>query len=289
MHNKRSYLSLLLSSLVVVSCGGDQEDPHALDAEQRTLRDTEERLSSRLQARYGETARVQRVFGTGPRVLLGIALEEPMPESDVVPSVAVAAYDAEADAFDLLTDEATYREATPLGQHTALVSATGELSLLAQDGSQRPLLQGVRGDIAVSVDGRRLALTLGAPNREHETAVAVADLEGNVAVIADAPGVDDRPTLSPDGETLVFVSGRTGIASCYRTTVHGDPPVQLTNVGIKAGVPRSEDPPGFVPPPVVADRIEWLNDDVIRYDAGGGELWTLHVRTGLGAREGSVR
>lgn len=289
MHRKRSYLSLLLSSLVAVSCGGDQEDTPPLDAEQRTLRDTEERLSSRLQARYGERARVQRVFGTGPRVLLGIALEEPLPESDVIPSVAVAAYDREADTIDVITQKVTYREATPVGQHTALVSATGELSLLADDGSQRALLEGVRGDVAASVDGRHLALTLGAPNREHETAVAVTDLEGNVAVIADAPGVDDRPTLSPDGETLLFVSGRTGIASFYRTTVHGDPPVQLTNVGIKAGVPRTEDPPGFVPPPVVADRVEWLSDDVIRYDAGGGELWTLHVRTGLGAREGSVR
>lgn len=253
------------------------------------LRATDERVAARLHNAYGDTARVQRIYGVGSRVLLGVALDDLLPDSDVVPAVAVASYDRDTDSIDVITREAAYREALPVGDHTALVTKAGSLSLLQPDGVERPLLAGVRGDLALSADGERLALTLGESHHDGDTAVAVTDLEGNVTVLADGQGVDDRPALSPDGETVVFVSGRTGIASFYRTTLRGDAPVQLTNVGIEAGIVRDADPAGFVPPPVVADRIEWLSDDVIRYDAGDGEMWTLDVRTGAGARERGVK
>lgn len=278
----------LLAGLPLLSCA-DPAGVLPLDAETRALRATEARAAAQLEAAYGESARVQRIFGVGPRVLVGVATEEAVPDSDVVPPVAIAAWDEAKGALEPVTEAADYREALSLGERTALVTSRGELVLRDEDGTERILAGGVRGDLAYAADGERLAFTLGAPNREHETAVAVSDLEGNVTVLADAPGVDDRPALSPDGNTVVFVSGRTGVASFYRTTLEGAPPVQLTNVGIALGVPRKGPPPGFVPPPVVGDRVQWLSDDVIRYDAGGGELWTLDIRTGAGAREGGAK
>ncbi len=278
---------LLAGLLLLPACDPSGADP--ADAETRTLRATEARIAADLEATYGPSARVQRIYGTGSSVLLGVAQEELVPDSDVVPAVAVAAFDPETGALQPITQDASYREALAVGERVALVTDAGDLVLRERDGRERLLLQGVRGDLAASADGKHILLTLGTLNDEDLTSVAVTDLEGNVRVLADGPGVDNRPTLSPDGETVVFVSGRTGIASFYRTTLQGDEPVQITNAHIKAGVPRGSAPAGFIPPPVRGDQVEWLSDDVIRYDAGGGELWTLNVRSGAGAVVGGAK
>ena len=110
-----------------------------------------------------------------------------------------------------------------------------------------------------------------------------------MALLADGDGVDDRPAISPDGQTVVFVSGRTGIASLWRTSVDGAEPVQITNAHIEAGVERQGDPEGFIPPPMRSDRLEWVSQDVVRYDAGDGEYWEVNVRTGEGHLAGGAR
>ncbi len=55
---------------------------------------------------------------------------------------------------------------------------------------------------------------------------------------------------------------------------------------IVAGLEREGAPEGFEPPPLSADRVEWVSADVVRYDAGDGELWEVDVRTGVATREG---
>lgn len=115
---------------------------------------------------------------------------------------------------------------------------------------------------------------------KHETSVDLIDLQGRVKGLADGPGVDATPNSSPDGKTVVFVSGRTTVASFYVTDEDGTEAKQLTNVGLENYMLFGGPPKGFVPPPVSSHHMEWLSDDVLRYNAGGGELWKLNVRTG---------
>ena len=62
----------------------------------------------------------------------------------------------------------------------------------------------------------------------------------------------DRPAIDPEGTTVAFVSGVSGLASVYVVPFDGSTdPVQLTNVGM-AHLRRSpgSPPEGFVAPPI---------------------------------------
>lgn len=84
----------------------------------------------------------------------------------------------------------------------------------------------------------------------------------------------DRPAISPDGEQVAFVSGRSGIASLWLVAFDGGDPIQLTNRDLASPAvspsaldgpahPPGQPPPGFVPPPHTApprfegDRLVW--------------------------------
>jgi hypothetical protein len=114
----------------------------------------------------------------------------------------------------------------------------------------------------------------------QEAPASLVELGGRVKEFASGNDLDTPRTLSPDGRTVVFVSDRTSVASFFRTTVDGEEPVQLTNTGLSAELLSQGVPEDFVPPPVFPYTLEWVDDDVLRYDAGGGEFWMLNVRTG---------
>jgi hypothetical protein len=253
------------------------------------LGSSEHLLTARVREVFGASAQVRETYGAGDRVVVAVALEPSEPESDVIPPVALGAFDKHDSSLEVLAREALFREARLLGDgRAALVSDDGQLQLRAKDGALTLLATQVRGDVTPSADGASLALTLVGPEGDDgETAVALTDLSGNLQVLADSDGVDDRPALSPDGQTVVFVSGRSGVASLWRTTTTAEAAVQLTNVGLE---PTGDDvePRGFVPPPVSGARLTWVSNDVLRYDAGGGEYWQVNVRTGNATREGGA-
>lgn len=282
-----------LGGLLVLAVGGcslTARDETTSRDETEELATTEHALGSRLQQEFGPSARVQRTIQDKQTVILGISTQGLLPDSDVVPAMALATYDRATQSLSVLAREEEYREARVLGQGAAILNARGELSLRQADGSRKVLAENVRGDLSPSADEKTLAMTLRGANGDNgETAVAVSDLNGELRVIADSNGVDDRPSLSPDGKTVVFVSGRTGVASLWRTTLAGGEPVQITNLGIQAGVARNGPPEGFVPPPVMGDRVQWLSNDTLRYDAGGGEYWRVNVFTGTAVQEGGSR
>jgi hypothetical protein len=72
----------------------------------------------------------------------------------------------------------------------------------------------------------------------------------------------DRPAISPDGQTIAFVTGVSGVASVWiMPFAGGENPTQLTNVGVEVGKRAPGAPPaGFVPPPVAADGLEFAGD-----------------------------
>lgn len=245
-------------------------------------------LGVRIEEKFGKGARLQRVFGLGDSALLGVALEAKVEESDVRQPLAVAQYQEANGTLTVIAQQAEFKEALLLTQSTALLTSAGELKLRAQDGAERRLASHVKGDLVQAPAGGLLFTAENELAGEGETAVVLADATGRQTTLADGEGVDDRASVSSDGVTVVFVSGRSGIASLWRTTVDGAPAVQLTNAAIAAGVERDGAPEGFVPPPVSADRLEWLSKDVVRYDAGDGELWEVNVRTGAATRAGGA-
>jgi hypothetical protein len=248
-------------------------------------------LGARLEEKFGKGARLQRMFGFGEDVVLGVALEAPTEESDVAQPLALARYQATTDVLTVIAQQADFKEALMLPGSTALVTAAGELKLRTPDGTERILASDVKGELTPAPLGGLLFTMEGLAREGGDSAVVLTDANGTLTTLADSEGVDDRPSISPDSKTVVFVSGRTGVASLWRTTLAGGKAVQLTNAHIEGGIERDEStaPEGFVPPPVNSDRIEWVSEDVIRYDAGDGEMWRVNVRTGVAKFEGGAR
>lgn len=288
-------IMLASAALLAVACGTATWEGGEGAADDLAV--TEQGLELKVKELFGPDARVGRVFGRGEAVVVGVALEAAPEESDVPEPLALARLDRGAGALSVLDQAPAFREARLLGEELATVSTEGALALRRADGAEVALAAGVKGDLAAAPNGAVLFTAEDAALGAGETKVVLAGREGLLELVADGEGVDDRASLSPDGQTVVFVSGRTGVAALYRTTLGGGAAVQLTNVGLEtAAAEVSEEasaeevaPAGFVPPPVTADALTWVSAEVVRYDAGGGEWWRVDVRSGAATREGGAR
>jgi TolB protein len=255
-------------------------------ADRRRVEKARERIVPAVAKEFGPKARFVHLFGQGRGMLAGVVAEIPEQPlaTDDLPLLAIVQYDEATGAVNVVGREFKYREARSVGPHVALLDGEGNLRLREPNGRERLLAQKVGGDLFPTAKGDALVATLlGTGIEGHETSVGLIDLKGRVKVLADGPGVDAAPSISPDGKTVVFVSGRTSVASFYVTTVDGAEPKQLTNVGLENWMLFEGVPASFVPPPVSSHHMEWVNDDVLRYNAGGGEFWTINVRTGQAA------
>lgn len=275
------------AALASAACGTAVLEYDAPEADR--LEQVQHGLQIRLEEKFGKGARVQQVFGAADTVVLGVALEEAVPDADVAAPLALATYQSSTDVLQVLAPDARYREARLLDAAgaTALVTTERELKLRGADGAEKTLATQVKGEVSAAPGQRLLFTREGLYEFNGESQVALVGEDGQTVVLADAEGVDDRPAVSPDGKTVVFVSGRTGIASLWVTDLAGAPAVQLTNRSLVQSEDGSE-PKGFVPVPVMADALTWQSNDVVRFDAGGGELWTVNVKTGAAARVGGA-
>lgn len=91
-------------------------------------------------------------------------------------------------------------------------------------------------------------------------AVTVVDGQVRVTTLVRG-GRPDRLVLAPDGATLLYVAGHTGLTSVWAVPIAGGQPRQITNVGLEKPVGRA--PEGFVPPwergppSFAGDRVTW--------------------------------
>jgi hypothetical protein len=278
-------LVLPLAALMLAATSAQAAD-RMNPADLRRIQKARERIVPAVEKEFGPKARFVHLFGQGRGMLAGVVAEIPEQAlgTDNVPLLAIVQYDESTGAVRVVDREFKYREARSVGPHVALVDGEGNLRLREANGRERLLAKGVGGDLFPSAKGDALVATMMATgDHSHETSVAIIDMKGRVKVVADGPGVDATPSISPDGKTVIFVSGRTTVASFYVTTVDGAPPRQLTNVGLENWMLFGGAPENFVPPPVSSHHMEWVNDDVLRYNAGGGEFWKINVRTGQAA------
>ncbi|SEM06932.1 TolB protein [Stigmatella aurantiaca] len=255
-------------------------------ADLRRVTKARERLVPAVAKEFGPKARFIHLFGQGRVMLAGVVAEIPEQPlgTDELPLLAIVQYDEVTGAVRVVDRAFKYREARSVGQDVALLDGEGNLRLREANSRERLLARGVGGDLFPTAKGDALVATLQtSTSHKHETSVGIIDLKGQVKVLADGPGVDATPSISPDGRTVIFVSGRTTVASFYVTDVDGAEPRQLTNVGLENWMLFGGPPKEFVPPPVSSHHMEWLSNDVLRYNAGGGAFWTLNVRTGAAA------
>ncbi len=138
------------------------------------------------------------------------------------------------------------------GAWRAEVQAGGRLQVRGPTGDAIDVDSEVRAELDLHLDPPRLAYAAQAVGEDSD--LFVVDLEplGEPRAVTDWGGAEDRPLFSPDGRALVFVSGRTGIASLWgqRLDAPDSPAVQLTNQGLEhqQRLP-GQAPVGFVPPP----------------------------------------
>jgi TolB protein len=96
---------------------------------------------------------------------------------------------------------------------------TGTVTPIVRDGSRTQAAM-VR-DLAFSPAGDRLAFTELVSAR-GTAAIVVVDVEsGEVVVRTEAPGVDEQPSWSPDGEWLVFARSHAGRSDIARMRADG--------------------------------------------------------------------
>ena len=170
-----------------------------------------------------------------------------------------------------------------------LVLLTRERALVVRAGAREVELARDVVDPRLAPDRRAVAFTqlpAGATAIDPSTTgrLVLLDLDrGTRRLVTDHP-LDSSPFPRPGGDDVLFVSGRTGVASLFLARP-GQPPRQLTNVGAR------EVGPGFVPVP--GRELVWLAGGRLAvytatYD-GVATLWVIDVDRGVAAPLGAGR
>lgn len=104
-----------------------------------------------------------------------------------------------------------------------------------------------------------------------ETSPFVLDLRtGELLPLDGGPGPDEILEISPSGDSVLLLSGRTGLASLFEASASGEVAVQLTNVGLSPG--RDLDTAAFVPAPVHHRDVTWERNGIAFRTAEGAYL-----------------
>lgn len=80
-------------------------------------------------------------------------------------------------------------------------------------------------------------------------------------------GMPDRLVPAPDGATLLYVAGHTGLTSVWAVSTTGGQPRQITNQGLEKPIGRA--PEGFVPP--WEGALPTFSGDRVRWQARGSD------------------
>ncbi|MBS2032977.1 MAG: hypothetical protein JST54_34210 [Deltaproteobacteria bacterium] len=207
------------------------------------------------------------------QVLLGEALAPTLAESDAAPNYRVVSF--EGDAANEVLARASW--AARVDASTLLAVEDGRL-VLHRGNAARTLLENAAPDFAIDPSGKWIAAVTRKPELKLDTDLVMLPVEGGpTRVLAAFPGSSEsRPIFTPDNRAVIFVSGKSGLASLWRVELASGVTTQLTNIGMRGG---HGIPVGFVPPPSEMALAQW-DGETLLYVASGQ---TIRVDT-RGAR-----
>jgi Tol biopolymer transport system component len=145
--------------------------------------------------------------------------------------------------------------------------------LLWVDRSGRTLSEvapaGLYRDLALSPDGRRVAISIGDPQRNTED-LWVRDLvRGTSSRLTFEPGYEANPVWSPDGERIAYTSNRDGQFLCYIRSANGMGSEQLVaRTGTEAVTPNDWSHDGSR---LILRRFGSTNWDILATDPAGSK------------------
>jgi WD40 repeat protein len=184
--------------------------------------------------------------------------------------------------LDTDLDQMLYPTFSPDGRQiifTGLKGGLSDLYMIDIDGRDlRRLTEDQWGDHQPnwSPDGRRVAFAsergpradLGSL-RFDNWQISVLDLEtGDISTLPDQAGRNLNPQWSPDGESLIFISDRTGTANLFLYDLASEKHFQLTNL-VGAVASFTEQSPA-ISWARLADRLAFVH-----YDAGSYTVWSV--------------
>jgi len=162
--------------------------------------------------------------------------------------------------------------------------------LLSVDRSGRTISEiasaGLFRDLALSPDGRRLALSIADPQRNTED-LWVRDLvRGTSSRLTFEPGFEANPVWSPDGQRIAYTSNRDGQFRCYIRSANGMGTEQLVaNTGNDAITPNDWSRDGQR---LILRRFGTTNWDVLSTDPQGTKAPDVLISTNFNEQFGRL-
>ncbi len=226
-----------------------------------------------------KSSNVQRIFDTNETILLiGKNADYGPSESDKRTTYELWMLDIHTKAETLIKTRERIIEASLSPVDGRIAYITENSILWVTDASAEnsvKLYKGVVSGGAWSPDGSKLAFTAEHPSSpipNPDIFVAETKENGVVTQLTTHINDDDIPVWSPDGTHILFVSGRTGVASLWIVQADGNSMKQVTNRGIMGG--KGKSPKEFIPVPVFDKATLWPEQGKI-YFHSGDELWVL--------------
>lgn len=212
-----------------------------------------------------------------------------IPETDQQPATDLWIQDIRGGREVLIIDQLTVIEAvfSADGQTLAILKNEGGLDLLSID-NLRPIgktIDSVAGGLVWSRSGSSLLFARFEPDGVGTDLWLLQKPGGIPKQLTDAPGVDDRAIWLPGHKRIVFVSGRSGLASLWTMSADGTAQTQVTNKGLRSG--SGAPPEGFVPVPMNLEGVGWEGNHTATYGVEGWQ-WRVNLETGVAAKTGRV-
>jgi eukaryotic-like serine/threonine-protein kinase len=145
-------------------------------------------------------------------------------------------------AFLLTTVAAVFAQ-QPTGPRGAI---DGRLTWFDRQGSKRDTIgeQGVYRTLAISPDGKRVAVERTDPQTQNKDIWLVDSASGATTRFTSDPGWDAFPTWSPDGSRIIFTSNRSGVYDLYQKPASGARDEELLYKSTEGKGPNSWSPDG---------------------------------------------
>lgn len=236
--------------------------------------------------------KAERYFGVQPetdKIVLGLGALKMAPNDEVLEGMNLALYEPVSKKVDVIAKDIVRAYPAPSGNAIAVLPKTFSLQIymngkLQETGIKEKVLQ-----VAWFHGGKRFVYAaypsdwspekMSSPKNQEELLrltnadLHIYDLEENKSSpLVIHPELDYNPVVSPDGQSVIFVSTRTHYASFYKVDVETGKIEQLTNFEPE----KNRD--DLVPAPLL-DKIMWPYDSkFIIYETNSKNL-TPQIRS----------